>query len=182
MYMKYPLRLTILLSLVLLQLPAFADSVILDHNHRNWAQLAELSRERHLPVVILVGDEDCAYCELLKRELLLPMARAGRLTNLALLRELSMRTGGKLVDFDGERIRSRIFLSRYKVFVSPTLLFLDSDGHPLHAPLVGYDRTEQYRSRLLKALNDSLAGMHRINEAPGGTIGVQTTAKADTGS
>ena len=174
----HTLRFTLLFGLFLLQLPAFADSVVLNTNHRNWEQLAEVSRKRHLPVVILVSDEDCAYCELLKHEVLIPMARDGVLENLALLRELSMGTGGKLVDFDGERIRSRIFLTRYKVFASPTLLFLDADGHPLHDSLVGYNGLEQYRSLLLQALNDSLAGLRQFD----GGARLQVAAETIAGS
>ena len=152
-------RLFLIIGLSLVLSPAVGDSLLLDTNHRDWAQLGELSRSRHIPVVILVTDEDCGYCERLKEEVLLPMAREGRLEGRALVRELSMRTGGKLLDFDGERIRARIFLGRYNIFASPTLLFLDAAGHALHKPLIGYNGRDEYSSLLLEALDKSLSGM-----------------------
>jgi thioredoxin-related protein len=160
-------RLILALCLVLTLRHATADSLMLDHVQRDWTEIAELAESRHLPVVILVSSEDCGYCERLKNEVLFPMAREGRLKDRALVRELPLDTGGKLLDFDGERIRTRIFLGRYKVFASPTLLFLDAHGLPLHEPLVGYSGPEQYRDLLLRALRDSLRKMHPSVTAAG---------------
>jgi thioredoxin-related protein len=160
------IRLALLFCLSLVQVSVSADSLILDHTQRDWSQMGDLSRSQQLPVVILVSSEDCGYCEHLKQQVLLPLARSGSLEGLALIRELSMEAGGKLVDFDGERIRTRIFLSHHHVFASPTVLFLDPDGRPLHAPLVGYNGPDEYRGLLLQALKESLLTLRAVSQAP----------------
>jgi|GEM_PF-1388400 len=152
-------RLLTFLLLLSMLFPALSDPLPLDTDHRDWRQLGEQAREQQLPIAILVTDPDCGYCERLKKDVLIPMARDGRLKSLALLRELSMDAGGKLVDFDGERIRWRIFIARYQVFAAPTLLIVDADGVPLHDPIIGYNGPDAYRDRLIQALSDGVSEM-----------------------
>ncbi|MEJ2590631.1 MAG: hypothetical protein P8178_04365 [Candidatus Thiodiazotropha sp.] len=69
-----------------------------------------------------------------------------------LIREFDINAGGKLTDFDGERIRSRQFKRRYGIFATPTLLILDPDGKLLSDPIVGYNSAGEYRQLLEQSL------------------------------
>ncbi len=138
--------------LLLSSLVIRADPGLLDHTTRDWSEVSLAAASTGLPIAILVTSEDCPYCDLLKREVLLPMLRTGGLTRQLVLRELPLHTGGKLVDFDGEKVRARIFLRRYGVFVTPTLLFLNARGEALHKPLVGYKGADTYQTRLNRLL------------------------------
>jgi thioredoxin-related protein len=121
--------------------------------------VAQLAQRRGLPVVILVSEPDCGYCIRLKTDVLRPMQRQGRLQERAIVRELRMRTRGKLTDFDGERVRGPVFLGRYQVFAAPTLLFLDPRGGILRDPIVGYNGKERFQPLLEEALTQSRAAL-----------------------
>jgi hypothetical protein len=77
------------------------------------------------------------------------------LAEQAVSAELHRDSAGKIVDFDGERIRSRVFLSRYDVFATPTLLFLDSAGVPLAPPIVGFNDAQTYRELVSERLTEA---------------------------
>ena len=74
---------------------------------------------------------------------------------LAVVREIDINTGGKMTDFNGERIRSRQFKDRYQIFATPTLLILDMHGKQLANPIVGYDSKEQYQALLKSRLDET---------------------------
>lgn len=140
------------------------ESVILDQNTRDWSQVNKQAAST--PLILLVTSEDCGYCKMLKREVLRPMHGRGELESRALVREMDLDTPGKIIDFDGERVRAGIFLGRYKVFATPTVLFLDRDGNPLHEPLVGFNGSENYRPLLEAALSESQVALEQITDAP----------------
>ena len=73
--------------------------------------------------------------------------------------EFDINRGGKVVDFDGERVRSGVFVARYDVFATPTVLLLDHQGHRLTDPLVGYDASEEYTHRLEDAITEAGIGL-----------------------
>ena len=156
-------RLIPLMLLALWSSLATAEEALLDQSTRDWFQVGSKAQSQGVPVLLLVSSEDCGYCELLKREVLNPMLRNGELKGRAMVREMDLNTGGKIVDFDGEKVRAGIFLSRHKVFATPTLLFLSPDGSPLHDPLVGYNGTELYPPLLERALHESHAALEQID-------------------
>jgi len=111
----------------------------------DWHQLAQQAQQAHTPILVLYTAEACGYCERLKQDVLNPMLRQDR---TAIIREVDIHAGGKMTDFDGERIRTRQFKDRYQVFATPTLLILDPQGEPGASPIVGYSSKEAYRSLL----------------------------------
>jgi len=121
----------------------------------DWAQVGALARAGGLPVVVVVTGDGCGHCARMHRDLFSDPNACTLLERQAVTRELHRDTGGKVTDFDGERVRSRIFLSRYEVFATPTVLFLDPDGEPLAAPLVGYSDPDEYRQLLSDRLEQS---------------------------
>lgn len=118
----------------------------------DWSQVGHAAGARGLPVVVLVTGTGCSHCDRLHRDLFADPESCTLLQGMAVAREIDLDAGGKITDFDGERVRSRIFLSRYGVFAVPTLLFLDAEGKPLIEPLVGYNTPETYRQLLSERL------------------------------
>jgi len=114
----------------------------------DWSAEVTEAHKAGLPVLILFGSEYCGYCERLKAEVLEPLARSGKFENLAWIRELDIKRGGKIRDFDGEKIRTKIFVDRYGVYAAPTLVLVDNQGKPLGPPIVGYNSSEDYMSYL----------------------------------
>jgi thioredoxin-related protein len=145
------------LALTLVAAAAASAGSMPERETRDWGELAGRAASRHVPVLVVVDSPDCGYCARLREEVLAPMDRRGELAGRAVVGEMALRAGGKVVDFDGEKVRSQVFLRRYGVFATPTLLFLDPAGHPLHDPLVGYSGLDSYPELLAEALRASQA-------------------------
>lgn len=164
-------RLAATLILYQLALPVWAQSFDTD---TDWARTGAEAELRTLPVAILITDDNCGYCERMRREFLLTAETRAALAKGTVARELKRDSGGKVTDFDGERIRTRIFLSRYNIFATPTLLILDPAGKPLAPALVGYNDAETYArmvSQRLEQARSMWASRQRMNHtALTGTI------------
>jgi len=165
-----------LATLLLLFAPGFVSSEVLKCTANDWTQVAQTAQDGNAPILVLYTSDECPYCERLKEEVLHPMFRNDPNSHLAVVREVDINKGGKMTDFDGERIRSRYFKKRYKVFAAPTLLILDATGTPLAKPLVGYNSKEKYASMLESTLEksrsllkrpSSLSGGHKPETSPG---------------
>ena len=121
----------------------------------DWAAEASAAQSDGTPIMLVFTADNCSYCERLKRELLKPLLQTGQLSGSVRLREFNIDHGGKIVDFDGERIRSRIFVDRYKIFATPTVLLLDQQGNALAPPIVGFNNAENYRVLLTQAIEQA---------------------------
>ena len=119
---------------------------------RDWADVSYTARQRHSPILVIFSAETCGYCARLKREVIEPMSGRTQQPREPLIREFDINAGGKLTDFDGERIRSRQFKRRYGIFATPTLVILDPDGRLLSDPIVGYNSAGEYRQLLEQSL------------------------------
>ena len=119
-------------------------------NYFDWAKVGAEARERGLPVALLITGPDCGYCERLRQEFLEAPATRGTLEQEAITQEISREEGGKVTDFDGERIRTRLFLNRYEIFATPTLLFLSPEGEMLAPALVGFNGAQSYGDLVTK--------------------------------
>ena len=71
--------------LTAIQVQALSASV---SHAENFAALGDRARNGHMPILLVVSQEDCPYCELLKREILEPMLVSGEYDGRVLIREL----------------------------------------------------------------------------------------------
>ena len=114
----------------------------------DWSAEVTGARRSGLPILILFSSEHCGYCERLKSDVLEPLVKSGEVKDLAWIRELDIKRGGKIRDFNGEKIRTKIFVDRYEVYATPTLILVDNQGNSLGAPIVGFNNSEDYMSYL----------------------------------
>ncbi len=121
----------------------------------DWSDVSESARIKHSPILVVFSAETCGYCVKLKHEVIEPLSHDPKASRNLLIREFDINAGGKIVDFNGEPIRSRQFKRRYGIFATPTLLILDAEGRPLTDPLVGYNSANEYRELLHASLVDS---------------------------
>ncbi|PUB81054.1 MAG: hypothetical protein DBP00_19580 [gamma proteobacterium symbiont of Ctena orbiculata] len=133
-----------------------ADSTL---TTEDWADLSDIARETHSPIVIVFNADTCNYCRRLKEEVIGPLSQQ-RDGKLPLIREFDIYSNGKIIDFNGDSIRSRQFRNRYNIFAVPTLLILDANGNPLTDPIVGYNSQDEY----LELLQSSLIASFRALE------------------
>ena len=106
--------------------------------------LADLARKHQLPIMLMVSQDHCPYCVLLKNDLLNPMMISGDYTDRVIMAELIIDLGGTITDFDGQKINPRDVAVRYDSTFSPTLLFLDADGRQVRKRMVGVNTIEMY--------------------------------------
>ena len=105
--------------------------------------VTDLTREAWLAnkgrrvLMIEFSSEYCGYCLMLEEEFLRPMLRNSDYNEKVVIRSISLSDNDTLVDFDGKSISAYDFASRYEVFVTPTLLFLDDKGVEVSDKLVG---------------------------------------------
>ncbi|MCW8906465.1 MAG: thioredoxin fold domain-containing protein [Sedimenticola sp.] len=127
---------------------------------QDWSMEASQAQRKHQPIMLLFTSRDCHYCDRLEQEVLLPLRNEGTLPARVHLRQFNIDRGGKLVDFDGEKIRARLFLSRYHVYATPTVVLLDHQGRPLAEPIVGYNGVARYLPILQQAIDRATAYPH----------------------
>jgi thioredoxin-related protein len=140
-----------ILSLILAPLLAHADSLNVSKVD-DWSAEAAIAAKEGKPLMVVFSSESCNYCDILNSQVLNPMLENGTLTNRVLLREFKINRGGKVVDFSGDSIRSRIFVSRYHVYATPTVILLDQHGATLGDPIVGYNDVAAYQQLLNKSI------------------------------
>jgi thioredoxin-related protein len=143
-----------ILILLLLAPMASAESPTVD-----WSDVSETARLLHTPILVVFSADTCGYCEQLKQEVIDPLSDDPNEGHRLLIREFDINSGGKMIDFNGESIRSRQFKQRYGIFATPTLLILDAEGHLLTDPLVGYNSANAYRELLQTSLDASFQAL-----------------------
>lgn len=100
-------------------------------------QEAQIASDRNLVLVIEFSSEYCGYCRKLEELFLMPMQRNAEYNAKVLIRTVSLDAFETLVDFDGRSMSTSDFASRYDVSMTPTLLFLNSEGVEMSEKLVG---------------------------------------------
>lgn len=150
-----------LLLLLLFKGTLLAETYPLIKQSSDWSKAGEIARKDQGLLLVLFVSNNCGYCKKLKAEYLCPMLQKNKYH--LILREVNIDNGGKIIDFDGIPIRSRIFTRRYDIFATPTLAFLDSRGNVLTSSIVGYDNPENYQTHLQKALSSSKITLKKNN-------------------
>lgn len=149
------------LSLLLILLVAAPTPLVMGRPEDgvvDWSLVAEDAEARQLPIAILFTAPDCGHCERLLEEVIWPGFSGGELRGRALVGVVSIAAGGKLLDFDGELIRLPLFVKRYQVFATPTLVLVAPNGEPLAPAVVGYaSDTSTYQADLAQALTQATA-------------------------
>ncbi len=135
------------------------------------AQLSDDARSSALPVLLVIMADQCGYCERMHEEILADPIIRTFLDTRALIAVHDRDLGGKISDFDGERVRARAFLSRYDIFATPTLLFLDADGRQVAESVVGYNNREDFLALVAERLEEA-----QLAIGPGDRAGVPVVA------
>ena len=89
-----------------------------------------------------MSQEWCPYCDQIKDEILNPMLRSGEYDDQVVLAEFKIDSEHSVRGFDGLEVGSNELARRYRVRVTPTLLFLDAQGRELTDRLRGINTPE----------------------------------------
>ncbi len=99
---------------------------------------------RQIPILLVVTQEHCPFCHRIKEEILRPMLISGEYEHRVMIRELLIDPGETTRDFQGRQRDAREFADDYKVWVTPTLLYLGPDGRELRPRILGINTMEMY--------------------------------------
>ena len=100
-------------------------------------QEARVAKSGGLLLVIEFSSEYCGYCRKLEQLFLLPMQRNTEYLSKVLIRYIPLDMHETLIDFEGRSMSTSEFASRYDISLTPTLLFLNSEGVEMSERLVG---------------------------------------------
>lgn len=117
---------------------------------------SQLAKQRHLPLLIIFSQDYCSFCEKLKDEIIQPMLISGDYEDKVIIRELLIDSSQDIVDFHGDRINPGDIFSRYQLYVTPSLLLLDSNGNELAERQIGINTIDYYGYYLDEAIKTAL--------------------------
>ncbi len=142
-------------------------------------QLGDQALSRELPILLTFTSLICSYCELLEQDFLQPMLLSGEYRDRVMIRKLELGPGTSVTDFDGKKIMASELSSRYRVFVTPTLLFVDGNGKELAERIVGINTPELFGGYLDDCIETALLHL-RDPEAAARMSGCQLQNPADS--
>jgi len=93
-------------------------------------------------IILYVSAPDCPFCKKLEKEVLFPFLKSGDYKDKAILRKISWRSSEPIINFKDEPSTPIHFLKSYDLKITPTLLFLDSDGNEVFDRIIGYSGNE----------------------------------------
>jgi hypothetical protein len=140
--------------------------------HQKLADATDLARDgqvaaqRGVPIVILFSLPGCSYCEVVRRNYLLPLAHTGAAHLRPLVREVDMASVAPLRGFGQQASSGKILAHEYGVRVAPTVIVLDGRGKRLAPPLAGGDVAGMYGAYLDAALAAGRSALDTSPDAP----------------
>ena len=123
---------------------------------RDLFSLSKVAEARNLPILLMVSQDHCPYCELLKEEILNPMVISGDYINKAVMSVLTIDASKAIIDFNGKKIEPRDVALRYNATITPTLLFLDYQGNEIQERMTGVNTVEMYGYYLDESIDEAL--------------------------
>jgi len=112
--------------------------------------------EQKLPILLEFSAVDCPYCRELERDFLVPMLISGEYSDKVIIRRLLLDTGAHVTGFDGDYQAATVIASRYKAWVTPTMVFIDGHGNELAERITGINTPELFGGYLDACIDTAL--------------------------
>ena len=133
---------------------------------RDFQALGQRAEARNLPILLMFSSPFCSYCEVVEEDFLKPMLRSGDYDDRVLIAKVQMQVGSrKVTGFQGERISVDELAARYDVGLTPTVVFLDSEGHAMAEKLVGITTAAYYGGYLDDGIDTALRRLQRVGSS-----------------
>lgn len=110
----------------------------------NLLDLGEDANSKGIPIVLVYTAEDCEHCERLDEDVLRPLAMSGEMKNSVIIRKIMVDSTESIVDFNGQKQSAGHYSMMHHVGVTPTMQFVDGDGHELVPKIVGYQVPDMF--------------------------------------
>lgn len=104
------------------------------------------------PLIIVFTSPTCHYCEIVKRDYLLPMTKSPATAGTVVIRQIVTGSSAKLKDFHGRITTQAAFAAFHGVTLTPTVAFFDEHGKEVARPIVGLLNPDYYYGYLEDAI------------------------------
>lgn len=128
---------------------------------RDLAAEASAAARRGGPLIVIFSRPDCTYCEIVKRDYLLPLSQNPRYRDRVAVRQVNQDSAQVLHDWRGQRQTHAGFAAAEKVKLVPVVAFYGADGRRLADPIVGTRLPDFYASYLEAAIEQSTQQMKK---------------------
>ncbi len=119
-----------------------------------------LMEQTHQIILLEFMSDNCPYCKALEQNFLLPMIRSGEYEKKVLFRQiLHDDPYGVLIDFNGKKVYHEVFSERYKIGLTPTMVFLGTDGQQLVERIVGLGPEDYFSYYIDEAIDEAIVKM-----------------------
>jgi hypothetical protein len=119
-------------------------------------QEGQVARADRLPILLAFSAIECSYCDDLEDEFLKPMLLSGDYADKVIIRKLILDNGSHVRDFSGRSLEAAELAHAFRVFVTPTLLFVDADGREIAERMVGINTLEMFGGYLDGCIDTAL--------------------------
>ncbi|HUT42502.1 MAG TPA: thioredoxin fold domain-containing protein [Gammaproteobacteria bacterium] len=111
---------------------------------------------RQLPILLVFSAVSCEYCRQLEDEFLEPMLISGEYTDKVIIRRLLLDIGQHATDFDGMQREAGAIATRYRAWLTPTIVFLDGTGREVAERIKGINTPELFGGYLDACIDTAL--------------------------
>lgn len=110
-------------------------------------------QDRKLPLLLEFRADYCGYCRQLEETYLNHMVGSGDYDKRILIRSFTLGKSDTITGFNGDKTDADSFAAQYHAAVTPTLVFLDSNGKEVAEVLQGYNSPDFYGAYLESAIS-----------------------------
>lgn len=128
----------------------------------DFVALGHQSRDQGKVIMLEMSASYCGYCRTLEEEIIKPMLRSGDYAKNVLIRKLEIDSHHPVKGPQGEKTNPAELASRYDVFVTPTLIFLDADGKEVSERILGVNSLDYYGYYVDQSLDQGHRSIQRF--------------------
>ena len=119
---------------------------------------AHLAATDKKPIVLFFTLPNCSYCRIVRYDYFLPLLKQRAGNDQPIIREISVTGQNRVTLFDGQRVTESELADRYKVQMTPTVLFVNHEGEIVGNSILGGDHTN-YIGLFDKSLSEASTKM-----------------------
>lgn len=127
-------------------------------NVESWSKLIETAKLDKKPIILLIEQRHCGFCQRLKREVFGPLANDPAYFEHAIFKSVLTDFDGPAIEVNGIQVSGFDFAESFDANITPTVLFLDYSSNEIQTRLVGYEANNAYLERFMRRLDSAVQG------------------------
>lgn len=124
---------------------------------RDFTLEARTAQARKVPILVMFGRRNCAFCDQVLNEFLVPMQHNTEYDTKVIMRRIDIGSSARLRLFSGKNTTHAHFAKENNIFLTPTIKLFDAEGNELTEPLIGLTTPDYYGGFLDQRIDEALA-------------------------